>query len=260
MSRTRIVAANWKMNKSFLEALRLTNDIVAALDKQLQNTQVVIAPPFVFQHTVGSMLRDYSTWAHLGAQNCHELSQGAYTGEISAEMLQSVGTEYVIIGHSERRQQANESDELLAKKVTAVIERGLKLIFCCGEPSHIRARHEQERYVKLQLERSLFHLSDEQMRQVVIAYEPIWAIGTGQTATPQEAQSVHSFIRGLLRQVYTATLAAQTPILYGGSCNALNAKELFSQPDIDGGLIGGASLKAHEFVHIVQACEAVAQG
>lgn len=255
MSRTRIVAANWKMNKTFLEALRLTNDILAGLDKSLKHTQVVIAPPFVFQHTVGSMIRDYATWCHLGAQNCHEQASGAFTGEVSVDMLQSVGTEYVIIGHSERREQAKESDELLAKKVTAVIEKGLKIIFCCGEPSHIRARNEQERYVKLQLERSLFHLSDEQMRQVVIAYEPIWAIGTGQTATPQEAQSVHAFIRGLLRQVYTTTLAAQMPILYGGSCNALNAKELFAQPDIDGGLIGGASLKAHEFMNIVQACE-----
>ena len=259
MKRASIVAANWKMNKTFLEALHLTNTVASTLDGSLQHTQVVLCPPFLYQHTIGNMLKEYNRWAHLGAQNCHHEEKGAFTGEVSADMLRSVGTEYVIIGHSERRQMG-ESDEVLAKKVSHAVARGLKVIFCCGEPQHIRARGEQDRFVKHQLERSLLHLDDEQMRQIVIAYEPIWAIGTGLTATPQEAQSVHNAIRSLLRQVYTATLAAQLPILYGGSCNANNAQELFSQPDIDGGLIGGASLQPQEFMHIVRTCESCKNG
>ena len=257
MSRARIVAGNWKMNKTFLEALHLTNEITSSLDKTLKNTQVVIAPPFVYQHTIGSMLKEFKTWAHLGAQNCHQAEKGAYTGEISADMLTSVGTEYVILGHSERRQQANETAQLLAKKVDTVLSKGMKVIFCCGEPLDIRQAQTHNAYVAQQLNDSLFHLEAAAYENIIIAYEPIWAIGTGMTATPEQAQDMHANIRTLLAEKYGQALANKISILYGGSCNATNAKSLFSQPDIDGGLIGGAALVAQEFINIIKTCEQV---
>jgi len=251
MARTLMVAGNWKMNKSFLEGLVLAND---AINHSLgsANITVVLATPFIHLHTVGGMLKDYSHYMKLAAQNCHYEPQGAYTGEISADMLRSVGAEYVILGHSERRAMG-ETDELLAKKVSAAIKAGLKVIFCVGESTEVRERNGQERFVKLQLERGLFHLADDEFRQVTIAYEPIWAIGTGKTATPEQAQEMHAYIRGLVRQCYNNLVADECTILYGGSCNALNANDLFSKYDIDGGLIGGASLRAEEFGNIVKA-------
>lgn len=257
MSRVRIVAANWKMNKSFLEAIHLSNEVLLALDNSLKHTKVVIAPPFVYQHTIGSMLKEHKTWAHLGAQNCHQAEKGAYTGEISVDMLASVGTEYVILGHSERRQQANETAELLAKKVDRVLEKGLKVIFCCGEALEVRQANTQNDYVANQLKDSLFHLPQSAFDNLVIAYEPIWAIGTGMTATPEQAQEMHAHIRQFLADKYGQEMADKVSILYGGSCNATNAKSLFSQPDIDGGLIGGAALVAQEFVNIVKTCDTI---
>ena len=189
----------------------------------------------------------------LGAQNCHQEAKGAYTGEISISMLQSVGVHYVILGHSERREYFGESDALLAAKVDTVLNAGLKPIFCCGEALPVREAEPHLGFVCAQVEAALFHLTAEQVSQVVIAYEPIWAIGTGRTASPEQAQEMHAAIRTLLAGKYGQVVADGISILYGGSVNAANAATLFSQPDVDGGLVGGASLKAAEFIQIIEA-------
>lgn len=246
--RQQIVAGNWKMNKTLEEGLELTKIILEQVEKP--KGLVVIAPPLTHLRDVGKMLKVRKHF-HLAAQNCHHEEKGAYTGEVSAEMVASAGAEFVIIGHSERRQYFKEKNEVLAKKVNLVLAKGMRPIFCCGEPLHIREVDTHVGYVAKQLKAGLFHLREEDFRKVVIAYEPIWAIGTGRTASSGQAQEMHHAIRVLVAKKYGKTVANDTTILYGGSCNAQNAAELFAQPDVDGGLIGGASLKADDFAVIV---------
>jgi triosephosphate isomerase len=253
MARLKMVVGNWKMNKNFLEGLVLVNEILGEMPTY-KGVTVAFAPSFIHLHTIGAMLSDQKKWVKLAAQNLHQSPKGAFTGEISAEMLQSAGAEFVLVGHSERRQYFNETDELLAQKAKMAIQQGLSPIFCVGEPLEIREQNQELAHVKAQLERGLFGLDTPDFEKVVIAYEPVWAIGTGKTASPQQAQTMHAFIRQTIAQKYGQEIANQVTLLYGGSCNALNAQELFSQADVDGGLIGGASLKAAEFVHIVDAC------
>ncbi|MFN4257370.1 MAG: triose-phosphate isomerase [Saprospiraceae bacterium] len=246
--RQQIVAGNWKMNKTLDEGTELVKSVL----EKLGNLRglVVFAPPFVHLASVAAQIKG-RPGVHLAAQNCHQEEKGAFTGEVSADMLASVGAEFVILGHSERRQYFAESNALLAQKVDLVLKKGLRPIFCCGEPLEIREAGTHVAFVAEQLRESLFHLPESEFRKIVIAYEPIWAIGTGRTASSQQAQEMHAALRALLAQQYGQAVADDTPILYGGSCNAQNAAELFSQPDVDGGLIGGASLKADDFVAIV---------
>ncbi len=246
--RQRIVAGNWKMNKSYVEGRNLAKEIADRL--QPTDTLVVLAPPFVHLNNVGNIIRDVSS-LRLGAQNCHWAESGAYTGEVSARMLASVEVSFVIIGHSERREYFGETDEILAQKVDAVLAQRMRPIFCCGEKLDAREAGKQEEVVEEHLHKGLFHLSPEAFREVVIAYEPVWAIGTGKNASPEQAQEMHAFIRRLVAEQYGDDIAGATTILYGGSCNPANARELFKQPDVDGGLIGGASLKAEDFLAIV---------
>jgi triosephosphate isomerase len=248
--RQQIVAGNWKMNKTLEEGLELTKNIFEKIEKP--KGLVVVAPPFPHLRDVGKMLKVRKQF-HLAAQNCHYEEKGAFTGEVSADMIASCGAEFVIIGHSERRQFFKEKNDVLAQKVNIALAKGLRPIFCCGEPLHIREVDTHVGYVAKQLKASLFHLREEDFRKVVIAYEPIWAIGTGRTATSEQAQEMHYAIRVLVARKYGKIVAADTSILYGGSCNAQNAPELFAQPDVDGGLIGGASLKADDFAAIVAA-------
>ena len=252
--RQKFVAGNWKMNLTLPEAQALTSEIVQMLHDEQHgpNTpQVVICPPFPLLSAVGHLLGEGKNPA-LGAQNFHQKESGAYTGEVSAKMLHSVGCQYVILGHSERRQYFHEDDALLSQKLKAALAAGLRPIFCVGESLETREAEETFTYIGKQLKDGLFHLSNEEFDKVVIAYEPIWAIGTGKTASTEQAQEVHAFIREQVASAYDAEAAANTAILYGGSCNAQNARELFSQPDVDGGLIGGASLKSRDFVTIIK--------
>lgn len=246
--RDQIVAGNWKMNLNYQQGRDLTLDIVNSL--QPSETVVVLCPPFVHLQNTRTAINDISN-LYLGAQNCHEEEKGAFTGEVSVDMVKSCGCSFVILGHSERRQFFLESDELLAKKVDRVLSAGLKPIFCCGEPLDIREKDTQDDYVASQITNSLFHLDETQIKEVVIAYEPIWAIGTGKTASPEQAQSMHKYIRDLVAKKYNEDLAASVSILYGGSVKPSNAEELFSQPDVDGGLVGGASLQADDFISII---------
>ena len=248
--RQQIVAGNWKMNKTFEEGLELTKDILEKVEKP--KGLVVVAPPLTHLRDVGKLLKVRKHF-HLAAQNCHHEEKGAFTGEVSADMVASVGAEFVIIGHSERRQYFKEKNDMLAQKVNLVLAKGMHPIFCCGEPLRIREVDTHVGYVAKQLKASLFHLNEQDFRKVVIAYEPIWAIGTGRTASSAQAQEMHHAIRVLVAKKYGKNVANDTTILYGGSCNAQNAAELFAQPDVDGGLIGGASLKADDFAVIVAA-------
>jgi triosephosphate isomerase len=248
MSRKKIVAGNWKMNKNFQDALLLATELKKRT--MPDNVSVVICPPSVFVESVGRAIEG-NTALHLGAQNCHHENAGAYTGEISADMLKSVGASFVIIGHSERREYFKENSLQLIKKLDLLLAKGLTPIFCCGEPLRIREKGTHARYVEKQIKEVLFHLSPQAIQKVVIAYEPIWAIGTGLTASPEQAQEMHAAIRKVLQKKYSVEVADNISILYGGSCNAANAKTLFSQPDVDGGLIGGASLKADDFHTII---------
>lgn len=249
--RKQIVAGNWKMNKTYEEALTLVSEIDNMVqDEVTSDVTVVIAPPFPYLQSVGKLMQGNERM-HLAAQNVSEHESGAFTGEVSARMLQSVGTEYVIIGHSERRLYHHEDAQTLYKKLKASIAQGLKPIFCCGESLEERDADRQFEYVGQQLHDSLSYLSNEEFDQVVVAYEPIWAIGTGRTASSQQAQEMHAYIREQLSRLFDAEAAFNTSILYGGSCNPGNAKELFAQPDVDGGLIGGASLKSRDFTEII---------
>ena len=248
--RKNIVAGNWKMHKTYEEARRLCVDIVNKLGPS--DTEVVLCPPFVHLKLVSTIINEIGN-LRLGAQNCHHEEQGAFTGEVSAAMLRSVGVRYVILGHSERREYFGEDDALLAKKVDRALNTDLQPIFCCGEKLEVREAGKEKEHVAAQLEGSLFHLSKADFGRVVIAYEPVWAIGTGKTATPAQAQAMHKHIRGRIAKKYGKAVAEATTILYGGSCKPANAAELFKQPDVDGGLIGGASLKADDFVAIVNA-------
>lgn len=248
--RQQIVAGNWKMNTTLPDGVALAKGVAAEVTAS-QGNVVIVAPPFTHLHAVGEAIKGSSV--QLAAQNCHEAAKGAYTGEVSVEMLKAIGVAFVILGHSERRQYFGETDALIAKKIDAVLAAGLRPIFCCGESLDVREAGEHETLVSKQLAGALFHLDAVALRQVVIAYEPVWAIGTGRTATSQQAQDMHAAIRNQLATQYGQAVADDVTILYGGSCNAQNAAELFSQPDVDGGLIGGASLKVADFLTIVAA-------
>lgn len=249
--RRRIVAGNWKMNLTFSEADDLLFKIVEALaDIDLANKEVVVCPPYLYLEMTTDISAEHPI--RVGAQNLSQFAAGAYTGEISAAMLEAMDVDYAIIGHSERRQYFGETDEMLASKVKLALEHDILPIFCCGETLSERDAGMHAEVVKKQLETGLFHLDEEDLFQVVIAYEPVWAIGTGLTASPGQAQEMHALIRQLIAERYAPDLAQEISILYGGSCNAANAAQLFAQPDVDGGLIGGASLKADEFIKIIR--------
>ncbi|MFM8450630.1 MAG: triose-phosphate isomerase [Haliscomenobacter sp.] len=250
MSRVKIAAGNWQMNTTLEEGRALAEALVAGPSSV--NGIVVLCTPFTHLSLVGSLLEGKPGF-YLGAQNCHQEAKGAYTGEISVSMLQSVGVQYVILGHSERREYFGESDALLASKVDTVLAAGLTPIFCCGEALPVREAGTHLGFVRAQVAAALFHLSPEQFGKLVIAYEPIWAIGTGRTASPEQAQEMHASIRGLIAEKYGQSVADGVSILYGGSVNAANAATLFGQADVDGGLVGGASLKATEFMEIIKA-------
>jgi len=252
--RKQIAAANWKMNLNQQEAKDLLANILDKLPKLADNQQVVFSVPAIYISNTVQQIQGISN-VFVAAQNCHQNTNGAFTGEISAPMYSSVGVNHIVIGHSERREYFAESDALLAEKVNAVLANNSTPIFCCGEPLAIREAGTQNAFVETQLINSLFHLSPEQLLKVVIAYEPIWAIGTGKTASSAQAQEIHAFIRSVLATKYGADVANQISILYGGSVKAANAVELFSQPDVDGGLVGGASLIATEFTAIINALQ-----
>ncbi|WP_285009048.1 triose-phosphate isomerase [Pedobacter faecalis] len=248
--RKKIVAGNWKMNLGYEEGVSLFSEIVNMVrDEKKGDQQAIICAPFIH---LNSLVQLGNSIVAIGAQNCHQNESGAYTGEISAKMISSVGAEYVIVGHSERRQYFSEDNQLLAAKTVVVLENDLTPIFCIGETLDERNNGSYFDVLKTQLEEGIFNLSTEQFSKLVIAYEPVWAIGTGLTATSEQAQEVHAFIRQQIAAKYDAAVAENTTILYGGSCNPKNAADLFAQPDIDGGLIGGASLKSRDFVDIVK--------
>lgn len=242
------------MNKNYQDGLALVSEIDNMLKDEVSGNgvEVVVAPPYPFLQSIGKLLQE-NPLLHLAAQNCHHKESGAFTGEVSASMLQSVGCTYVILGHSERRQYFHEDGHLLEQKVKTAINQGLIPIFCCGESLEEREQGNHFQVIAEQLKEGLFHVSNEDFAKVVIAYEPVWAIGTGKTASSEQAQEVHAYIREQIARHYDAEAAVNTSILYGGSCNPGNARELFSQPDVDGGLIGGASLKSRDFVDIVKA-------
>jgi triosephosphate isomerase len=248
--RQKIVAGNWKMNKTFQEADDLLFAIADELnDKGRDNVTVVVCPPFPFLEMACDIAADNDFY--VGAQNLSQWDSGAYTGEISAAMLNSMGVVYCILGHSERRTYFGETDEIIAQKINQALVQELIPIYCCGEVLKEREKGVHFEVVRKQVSEALFHLNSDTIRSIVIAYEPVWAIGTGVTATPGQAQEMHAFIRGLIAEKFGKEIADEMTILYGGSCNAKNAAELFANPDVDGGLIGGASLKAEDFVTIV---------
>ena len=244
-----MVAGNWKMNKTLQEGVALA----AQLKEDVKNPKcaVVIGTPFIHLATVAEMLKGSAI--HVAAENCADKEKGAYTGEVSAEMVKSTGAEYCILGHSERRAYYHEDYEILKNKVQLALANGLKVIFCIGEVKEEREAGKQNEVVKAQLEGSVFNLSADEWKHIVLAYEPVWAIGTGLTATPAQAQEIHAYIRSLVAAKYDQAAAEDTTILYGGSCNEKNAAELFACPDIDGGLIGGAALVAEKFEAIIAA-------
>lgn len=253
--RQKIAAGNWKMNTTLDEGKSLIDAIVESLKNHPLNGTpderlVILGTPFI---TLESAARQIAEVAHIriAAQNCYHEEKGAYTGEVSAAMIKSTGAQYVIIGHSERREYFGESHEVLARKVDLALKNGLTPIFCCGEKLEVRDKNGHFDLVKKQVEESLFHLNAATFSKVVIAYEPVWAIGTGVTASNEQAQEMHAFIRELVAGKYGADIAGKTTILYGGSVNAKNSAELFAQPDVDGGLVGGASLKAEDFITII---------
>jgi len=249
--RKQIAAANWKMNLTWAQGKKLLQDILAAGISLKDNQHAIFGVPSPYLTLADVVVREKSNYA-VSAQNCYDKKSGAYTGEIAAEMLQSVGIKYCIVGHSERREYFNESNQMLAEKLNRCLENGITPIFCCGEPLPVREAGAQNSHVELQLKESLFHLSADQLKSIVIAYEPIWAIGTGKTASTEQAQEMHACVRAVLAEKYSASVADEISILYGGSVKANNAKELFSCPDVDGGLVGGASLVAADFITIIQ--------
>lgn len=249
--RKNIVAGNWKMNMDYEQGISLFSEIVNMVkDEVIGNQEVVVCSPFIHLAAI-SKLSSGTGNVSIAAQTINEHESGAYTGEISASQVKSTGAAYVILGHSERRAYFNETDELLAEKVNAALKHDLKPIFCIGETKDERESGSYFDIIKTQLSKGLFHLDAEAFKNVVLAYEPVWAIGTGLTATPEQAQEVHAFIRKTLAEQYGQDIADGTSILYGGSANPSNAQSLFSQPDIDGGLIGGASLKSRDFLQII---------
>ncbi|WP_373513108.1 triose-phosphate isomerase [Persicitalea sp.] len=251
--RKKIVAGNWKMNKTLDEAVALTSEVVNMIKDEVSGeVEVILCVPALYLTTLKKHIEGVNRIS-LGAQNCHEKTSGAYTGEISAPMLKAIDIPNVIIGHSERRQYFSETNAQLAEKVNIALENGLTPIFCCGESLDQRQNEDYIGFVKNQITESLFHLSAEQLTSVVIAYEPIWAIGTGLTASAEQAQEMHAALRAHLAEKYGKEVADEISILYGGSVGAANAAELFANPDVDGGLVGGASLKSRDFTEIVKA-------
>jgi triosephosphate isomerase (TIM) len=248
--RKKIVAGNWKMNKAFQEAEDLMFEIVDELtEKGAGDTEVIICPPAVYLEMSSDIAAENGFM--IGAQNLSQWESGAYTGEISASMLHSMGITHSILGHSERRTYFGETDKIIAAKIDLALKYGMTPIYCCGEVLAERQSEKHFEIVRQQVNEALFHLGNEAISQVIIAYEPVWAIGTGVTASSAQAQEMHAFIRSLLTEKYGSEISQEISILYGGSCNAQNAVELFANPDVDGGLIGGASLKAADFVTIV---------
>ena len=253
--RKQIAAANWKMNLTLQQAEKLIDELIATPHQLNENQEAVFGIPFPYLINVKSKLSGKKN-VFIAAQNCYNKKSGAYTGEVSAEMLQSIGIDYVILGHSERREYFNESNAMLAEKINICFEYSLKPIFCCGEALVIREAGGENDYVEKQLKESLFHLSAAQLTGFVIAYEPIWAIGTGKTASSDQAQQMHAHIRAVMAAQYGDEVAGSISILYGGSVKASNAAEIFGQPDVDGGLVGGASLVATEFAAIINSLKA----
>ncbi|HRH65296.1 MAG TPA: triose-phosphate isomerase [Bacteroidia bacterium] len=253
--RKKIVAGNWKMNLLYAEAMSLVDSVIDALDDS-GSCEIIFAPPSIYIQEILSRIQK-SPQIALASQNCSEHTKGAFTGELSAAMLASVGAEYVLIGHSERRALFHETDAQLALKVTRAIENSLIPVFCCGETRDERNKGLHQSTIRNQLEKGLFHLTAEVIRDCVIAYEPVWAIGTGVNASSAQAQEMHAFIRQLIREKYSEETAEQVSLLYGGSVTSKNAVELFSCKDVDGGLVGGASLKSEEFTKIIAAMNTI---
>lgn len=249
--RKKLIAGNWKMNKTIQDAEDFLNEFALLLEKgRPKNTDIVICPPAPYLEMVNDYAREFEFGT--GAQNVYKLDYGAVTGEISAPMLKSMDIKYVIIGHSERRNFFGELDEMLFEKIKMCLKNDILPIYCCGELLPEREEGKHFDIVKSQIETALFKLSKDEISRVIIAYEPVWAIGTGKTATPEQAQEMHEYIRSLVEKKFKKKIAEDIIILYGGSCNAKNAKDIFSQKDVDGGLIGGASLKADEFYNIIK--------
>ncbi len=247
--RKKIAAGNWKMNKNYDEAIELASSIVNA--QVPEDVTVILGVPYIYLKEINE-IASANPNVFVSAQNVHQKESGAYTGEISAPMLKSLDVPYVIIGHSERREYNCETPEILKEKVRIAIDNGLDVIFCCGEPLEVRKKNEHESYVKDQIEKSLAGLSEEDMKKITVAYEPIWAIGTGETATPAQAQAMHKAIRDYLKELFGERIAEETAILYGGSVKPANAVEIFGQEDVDGGLVGGASMKTDSFLDIIK--------
>jgi triosephosphate isomerase (TIM) len=247
--RRKIVAGNWKMNLEHQDATKLLGEIA---NQSTFNSEVIIFPPSLY-------LSEFSFRSDknisIGAQNCYYEKQGAFTGEISASMIASVGAKWCLTGHSERRSLFGETDLVVEKKIEAILSAGLNVMFCCGEPKEIREAGTHMRYVGKQVKDALSKIEKNKIKNIAVAYEPVWAIGTGLTATPVQAQEMHELIRGIVAELFGKDSASEIRILYGGSCNEQNASELFSQPDVDGGLIGGASLKLSSFLSIIKAAE-----
>lgn len=246
--RKHIVAGNWKMNTTVPEGVELAKAVVAKSAEVPADVKLIVATPFTHLYPVNEVVK--GTAVALSAENCADKEKGAYTGEVSVAMLKSVGCEYTILGHSERRQYYGETDEKLVEKTKLALEAGLKVILCVGENLEEREAGKHFDVVGAQTRNVLSHFTAADMANVVIAYEPVWAIGTGKTATADQAEEIHAYIRGLIKEMFGETVADDTTILYGGSCKPSNAKELFAKPDIDGGLIGGAALKADDFIGI----------
>jgi triosephosphate isomerase len=250
--RKQIAAANWKMNGNYQQAESLVNDVLRGNIALKENQVVIFAVPYPYLIMTNSMLASANNY-FIAAQNCHEKASGAYTGEVSAEMLKSIGIKRCIVGHSERREYFHETNAQLAEKVDILLKYDIVPIFCCGEPLSVREAGEQDAHVEKQINESLFHLAADAVSKVVIAYEPIWAIGTGKTASTAQAQEIHAFIRSVLAKKYGGAVADKISILYGGSVKPNNAAELFASADVDGGLVGGASLVAADFIQIIKA-------
>jgi len=250
--RKQIAAANWKMNLTYQQAEKLLDDVLDAKIQLNEDQLAIFAVPFPYLIMANSEITEERNY-FVSAQNCYSKKSGAYTGEVSVEMLDSIGITYCVLGHSERREYFSEGNQLLAEKINICLTYHIIPIFCCGEPLAIREAGTQNQFVEQQLKESLFHLSAEQIQQIVIAYEPIWAIGTGKTATTEQAQEMHAYLRSVLAKQYGDKIAGTISILYGGSVKANNAKELFACPDVDGGLVGGASLIANDFIQIIKA-------
>lgn len=250
--RKQIAAANWKMNMTFQQGEKLLDDILGARIALKDHQLALFAVPYPYLLMTRSEVAEDKNY-YAASQNCSNKKSGAYTGEISVEMLHSIGITYCVVGHSERREYFNETNEMLAEKVNLCLQSYITPVFCCGEPLSIREAGTQNSFVEKQLSESLFHLSPEKIKDIVIAYEPIWAIGTGKTASTEQAQEMHAYLRSVLADKYGKDVAAEISILYGGSVKAANAKELFGSPDVDGGLVGGASLVADEFIAIIKA-------